>query len=58
MVFAAARWPGVMQEPLLFMEGGEVAGGCLVMVKPLPLRLGAVAKWAAGERDVPCGPPP
>ena len=48
MVFAAARWPGVVQEPLVFMEGGEVAGGCLVMVQPLPLGLGsiAVAKWA------------
>lgn len=48
MVFAAARWPGVVQEPLLFMEGNEVAGGCLVMVQPLPLGLGAiaVAKWA------------
>jgi hypothetical protein len=48
MVFAAARWPGVVQEPVLFMEGGEVAGGCLVMVQPLPLGLGAiaVAKWA------------
>jgi len=48
MVFAAARWPGVVQEPLLFMEGAEVAGGCLVMVQPLPLKLGAiaVAKWA------------
>jgi len=48
MVFAAARWPGVVQEPLLFMEGDQVAGGCLVMVQPLPLRLGAiaVAKWA------------
>jgi hypothetical protein len=48
MVFAAARWPRVVQEPLLFMDGGEVAGGCLVMVQPLPLGLGAiaVAKWA------------
>ena len=48
MVFAGARWPGVVQEPLLFMEGGEVVGGCLVMVQPLPLKLGAiaVAKWA------------
>jgi hypothetical protein len=48
MVFAAARWPGVVQEPLLFMEGDTVAGGCLVMVQPLPLKLGAiaVAKWA------------
>jgi hypothetical protein len=48
MVFAAARWPGVVQEPLLFLEGDEVVGGCLVMVQPLPLKLGAiaVAKWA------------
>ena len=48
MVFAAARWPGVVQEPVLFMEGNEVVGGCLVMVQPLPLKLGsiAVAKWA------------
>lgn len=48
MVFAATRWPGVVQEPVLFMEGDEVAGGCLVMVQPLPLGLGsiAVAKWA------------
>jgi len=48
LVFAATRWPGVVQEPLLFMEGDRVAGGCLVMVQPLPLQLGAiaVAKWA------------
>jgi hypothetical protein len=48
MVFAASRWPGVVQEPLLFMEGDRIAGGCLVMVQPLPLKLGsiAVAKWA------------
>lgn len=48
MAFAATRWPGVAQEPVLFMEGDEVAGGCLVMVQPLPLGLGAiaVAKWA------------
>jgi hypothetical protein len=48
MVFAATRWPGVVQEPVLFMEGDAVAGGCLVMVQPLPLGLGsiAVAKWA------------
>lgn len=48
LVFAAARWPGVVQEPLLFMEGEQVVGGCLVMVQPLPLQLSAiaVAKWA------------
>jgi hypothetical protein len=48
LVFAAARWPGAKQEPLLFMEGDAVVGGCLVMVQPLPLKFGniAVAKWA------------
>ena len=45
--FAAARWPGVVQEPLLFLADGEVVGGSLVMVQPLPLKLGniAVSKW-------------
>jgi hypothetical protein len=47
VVFAAARWPGVVQEPVLFTEGDSVVGGCLVMVQPLPMGLGAiaVAKW-------------
>ena len=46
--FAASRWPGVVQEPLLFLRGETVVGGCLVMVQRLPLQLGAiaVAKWA------------
>lgn len=46
--FARARWPGVALEPQLFMLAGEVVGGCLIMVQPLPLGLGsiAVAKWA------------
>lgn len=46
--FAGARWPGVEREPLLFVNGDEIVGGCLIMVQPLPLRLGsiAVAKWA------------
>lgn len=46
--FASARWPGVVEEPQLFFDGDRVVGGCLVMVQPLPLRLGAiaVAKWA------------
>lgn len=46
--FAQARWPGVALEPHLFTLAGEVVGGCLIMVQPLPLRLGAiaVAKWA------------
>lgn len=47
-VFAATRWPGVQLEPMLFTEGGQVVGGCLVMVQPLPLGMGAIAvsKWA------------
>lgn len=46
--FARARWPGVALEPQLFTLGGEVVGGCLIMVQRLPLGLGsiAVAKWA------------
>ncbi len=46
--FARARWPGVALEPQLFTLAGEVVGGCLIMVQPLPLGLGsiAVAKWA------------
>ena len=46
--FASSRWPGVVQEPVLFYRGEDLVGGCLVMVQPLPLRLGAIAvsKWA------------
>ncbi|MDC9824139.1 GNAT family N-acetyltransferase [Devosia sp. ZB163] len=46
--FALARWPGVALEPQVFVRNGEIVGGCLIMVQPLPLRLGsvAVAKWA------------
>lgn len=45
--FARTRWPGASQEPVLFSAGGEIVGGCLVMVQQLPLRLGAIAiaKW-------------
>jgi len=45
--FARTRWPGVAHEPVLFWRGGDVVGGSLVMIQPLPLRLGAlaVAKW-------------
>ncbi|WP_421759534.1 lipid II:glycine glycyltransferase FemX [Devosia sp.] len=51
--FASSRWPGVVQEPVLFYRGEELVGGCLVMVQPLPLRLGAIAvtKWAPMLRD-------
>lgn len=46
-VFARNRWPGVACEPLLFRRHGEIIGGVLMMVQPLPLRLGsiAVSKW-------------
>lgn len=52
-VFAKRRWPGAVQEPRLFLLGGEVVGGAMVMVQPLPLRLGeiAVAKWAPMLKD-------
>lgn len=45
--FARARWPGVRQEPVLFDDRGDVLGGCLMMVQPLPLGVGAIAiaKW-------------
>lgn len=55
--FAAARWPGVVAEPMLFSAGGRTVGGCLVMVQRLPLGLGAIAvvKWGPimAEADRP-----
>ena len=58
IAFAHSRWPGVVLEPQLFRRGGEIVGGALVMIQPLPLRLGAIAvvKWgpmraATLERD-------
>ncbi len=46
--FAAIRWPGVTLEPVLFEQNGRIVGGTLIMVQPLPLKLGniALAKWA------------
>lgn len=46
--FASTRWPGVTQEPQIFMRGGSVIGGVLVMIQPMPLGLAqiAVVKWA------------
>ena len=51
--FAVTRWPTVVQEPMLFLQNGEVVGGALVMVQKLPLGLGkiAVAKWAPMLKD-------
>ncbi len=45
--FAKTRWPGVSHEPVLFWRGGEIVGGSLMMIQPLPLELSAlaVAKW-------------
>lgn len=52
-VFAEARWPSVRHEAWLFRLGGELVGGVLVMVQPLPLRLGAIAvsKWGPLLKD-------
>lgn len=46
--FARARWPNVRHEPVLFRRDGEIVGGTLMMIQPLPLRVSAiaVAKWA------------
>ena len=45
--FASSRWPSVQLEPWIFSRGGDTIGGALVMVQPLPARLGqlAVCKW-------------
>lgn len=58
--FAKGRWPSVVHEPVLFLLDGQVVGGALVMIQPLPLRLGniAVSKWgpmlaSAGRADAP-----
>ena len=51
--FAVTRWPSVKQEPMLFLLDGEVVGGALIMVQPLPLGLAriAVSKWAPMLKD-------
>ncbi|ODT69030.1 MAG: hypothetical protein ABS75_18430 [Pelagibacterium sp. SCN 63-23] len=45
--FAATRWPGVVQEPMLFEQQGRIVGGVQVMVQSLPLNLAqlAICKW-------------
>ena len=45
--FAKSRWPSVSHEPLILRDGGEVVGGCLMMIQRLPLGVAgvAIAKW-------------
>ncbi|RUT33163.1 GNAT family N-acetyltransferase [Arsenicitalea aurantiaca] len=45
--FARGRWPGVALEPMVFRRNDRIVGGALVMIQPMPLRLGAIAvvKW-------------
>ena len=52
--FAAARWPSVEHEPVVFRLDGAVVGGTLMMVQKLPLGLAriAVSKWAPMVRDL------
>lgn len=51
--FAATRWPETLQEPVLFRQNGELVGGTLIMIQPLPLRLAAIAvsKWGPMLKD-------
>ena len=51
--FAVSRWPKVKQEPILFLANGEIVGGALMMIQPLPLGVGAIAisKWAPMHKD-------
>lgn len=52
-VFARTHWPSVEHEAVLFHLDGEVVGGVLVMIQPLPLRVAsiAVSKWGPLLRD-------
>ncbi|MDB5505461.1 MAG: hypothetical protein JWR75_99 [Devosia sp.] len=45
--YAKQRWPQVEHEPALFYRNGELVGGALMMLQPMPLKLGtiALAKW-------------
>src|SRR5665213_1313774 len=51
--YAQTRWPGAKPEALLFKLGGEVVGGTLIMIQPLPLGLGSIAvcKWGPIFKD-------
>ncbi len=45
--FTRGRWPNVKCEPNLFYLQGNIVGGAMVMIQPLPLGIGriAVVKW-------------
>lgn len=45
--YARGRWPGLVLEPVVFRQKGQPVGGALVMLQPLPLKLGTIAlvKW-------------
>jgi hypothetical protein len=47
MAFAGVRWPDTAHEAMVFRVAGQVVGGCLVIIQPLPLGLGSIviAKW-------------
>lgn len=47
-VFAKAHRPGAQYDPVLFWLGGELVGGVLMAIEPLPLRLGRRAMAASG----------
>ncbi len=51
--FASSRWPYVELEPWIFRLDCRPAGGALVMVRPLPIKLGQVAicKWGPLLKD-------
>ncbi len=38
--FARSRWPAFNLEPWIFSKPGNAIGGALVMVRPLPMKLG------------------
>lgn len=45
--FAAHRWPGAKQEPVVFRRNDKIVGGTLTLVQALPLGVAkiAVSKW-------------
>lgn len=53
LTFARLRWPGAVQEPMVFRVNDEIVGGALMMIQRLPLGAGAlaVAKWAPMLKD-------